>query len=88
MHIKSEFESQQLQKLDEISNKIDMLSKATTVCNSYGLISREELAKRLKVTVRCIINYEKKHRLKPLRLGSIIRYSWEEVIKSMNKNQL
>lgn len=86
MHSKSEFESEQLQKLDEILNKIDMLSKATVVCDSMGLISREELAKRLNVTVRCIINYEKKNRLKPLRLGSIIRYNWEEIIKSMSKN--
>ena len=88
MYIKSELPTAQIERFDQLLARLEVLFQTNITVNTQELISRDELAKRLKVTVRCIINYEKKNKLKPLRLGTTIRYNWEEVIKLMSKNQL
>lgn len=88
MYIKSELPTEQMERFDRLLDRLEVLSQRNKTVDTQELISREELAKRLKVTVRCIINYERKNKLKPLRLGTTIRYNWEEVIKLMIKNQL
>ena len=88
MYSKSELPTLQMERFDQLLDRLEALSQSNKTVNRQELISREELAKRLKVTVRCIINYEKKNKIKSLRLGTTIRYNWEEVIKLMSKNQL
>jgi hypothetical protein len=77
-----------MERFDQLLDRLEALSHSNKTVNTQELISREELAKRLKITARCIINYEKKKKIKPLRLGTIIRYNWEEVIKIMSENKL
>ena len=88
MYNKSELPTAQIERFDQLLDRLEVLSQSSKTVNTQELISREELAKRLKITVRCIINYEKKNILKPLRIGTTIRYNWEQVIKLMSKNQL
>jgi hypothetical protein len=86
MYVKSELPTAQIERFNQLLERLEVLFQTNITVNTQELISREELAKRLKVTVRCIINYEKKNKLKPLRLGTTIRYNWDEVIKTMSKN--
>lgn len=86
MYSKSELSTSQFERFDYLIDRLEAFFQSNKEHHTQELISREELAKRLKITVRCIINYEKKNKLKPLRLGTTIRYNWEEVIKTMSKN--
>jgi len=86
MFSESEFSTSKLRQFSQLLDRLEALSQPNRTFNTQELVTREELAKRLKVTVRCIINYEKKKIIKPLRLGTIIRYNWEDVIKIMSKN--
>jgi len=86
MFSESEFSTSKLRQISQLLDRLEALSQPNRTFNTQELVTREELAKRLKVTVRCIINYEKKEIIKPLRLGTIIRFNWEDVIKIMSKN--
>lgn len=88
MHSYSELPTTQMERFNQLLDRLEMLFQSNKTVNTKELISREELAKRLKVSVRCIINYEKNNKLKPLRIGTTIRYNWDDVIKIMSKNQL
>ena len=86
MYSKSELPISQIERLSQQIDWLEALFQSNGKLITQELITREELAKRLKVTVRCIINYEKKKKIKPLRLGTVIRYDWKEVVKLMSKN--
>jgi len=88
MYSKSELPISQIERLSQLLDWLEALCQSNGMLITQELITREELAKRLKVTERCIINYEKRKIIKPLRLGTVIRYEWKEVVKIMSKNQL
>jgi predicted DNA-binding transcriptional regulator AlpA len=51
-------------------------------------IDRTELMKRLGVTEPTIIRLERKGLIPSFRIGSAVRYQWESVLESLEKNQL
>ncbi len=50
------------------------------------IIGRKELCERLDITEPTVIRWEKKKRIPVIRIGSVIRYNWNAVIKSLEKN--
>ena len=88
MYSNSELSISHIERFEQILDRLEALYQSNRTLNTQELVTREELAKRLKCTERSIINNEKKKKIKPLRLGTIIRYNWEEVIKIMSENKL
>lgn len=88
MNSKSELSISHIEQFEQLLDRLEALSQSNRILNTQELVTRKELAKRLKCTERSIINNEKKKKIKPLRLGTIIRYNWADVIKLMSKNQL
>ena len=45
------------------------------------LVDRKELAKRLMMTERSIINLENRGEIKRIKFGKSVRYNWEKIKK-------
>lgn len=50
-----------------------------------NLLTTKELIARLQISEPSIIRYRKKGKIPYIRVGNLIRYDWEQVIKALEK---
>lgn len=55
--------------------------------NRKEIISRDELCKRLSITEPTAIRWEKKGVIPCFRIGSSVRYNWDEVITALENKR-
>jgi len=87
------------QLLHPNNNILDKLEKILNILNNIGsqkdnsknisdIIDREELANRLGVSTRTIINLEKRNQFKSIKIGRLRKYVFSEVLHSLKKENL
>lgn len=67
-----------IQRLIEIDHKLNKLSLPSK--EQTEIITRDELCKRLSLTEPTIIRWEQKGKIPCFRVGSCVRYNWEDVL--------
>ena len=74
--------------LSELSEIKDAINKKTTEPQKpLELIDRNELAKRLGVTLPTVIRYVRRKKIPEIRIGPNCRYNWFEVITALKDCQ-
>ena len=75
-----------IQKLTAIETMLHNNTTTKTESSSkLEIISRQELANRLGISTRTIINLEKSKRIKCIKIGRLRKYVFSEVLNSMSK---
>lgn len=77
---------------DLINEKLDKLIECklnevgtTPLTTPIEIIGRGELCKRLNITEPTAIRWEKKNKIPCFRIGSNVRYNWQNVINQLEE---
>lgn len=75
---------------DELKAIIAEVFKELTANSSSSptkeeIIDRPELCRRLNLVEPTIIKWEKKGKIPSLRVGSAVRYNWQQVLQALEK---
>ena len=67
---------------------IDLTSSSQpTVDDGQGvMLTKADLAAKLKVTVRCIEHWQRDGHLPGVKIGSVVRFHWPEVVEHLKAN--
>ena len=74
------------EKLDRLESIIATMSLKPENKIPTEIIDRKELCKRLAITEPTAIRWERKGKIPYFRIGSNIRYNWQSVINTLEKN--
>lgn len=70
-----------IRKIDSLIKTVNELSlRLENKEKEIEIIDRRELAKRLSVTQRTILNIEARGVIKPIRFGRVVRYNWSDFV--------
>ncbi len=70
------------EKLDRLESKFSE-TNTTTPIQPVEIIDRNELCKRLDITEPTVIRWERKNKIPCFRIGSNVRYNWQNVINQL-----
>lgn len=63
---------------------IESTQSQTTDPATDGLLTKRELAARLKVSTRTVDEYMRRRRLCFVKLGKTVRFRWPDIVEKLN----
>jgi excisionase family DNA binding protein len=73
-------------QLQEIQNKLNGFN-INSPPDKLEIITQDELCKRLMISKPTVIRLVKKKKIPEIRIGSLVRYNYQSVIKALENGQ-
>lgn len=76
-----------MEKLNSLERKMEVLTAGAPSESPPEIIDREELCKRLDISVNTVRTWEKKGKIPYLLVGGNFRYNWPKVVDALGKRK-
>jgi excisionase family DNA binding protein len=65
---------------------LDVAPAAAVVADADGVLTREEIAEHLKISLRTVEEWQRKGIIPFIKVGKIVLFHWPDVVEHLRKN--